>query len=358
MLLPNFLIDNAWSFGRADGTLIAPVVRFLSRGMVGGYSNPSEQCWEFVNGFLRFQTLSGETTTLFDDVQLDAGESPCELRGQSRVDTSVTHVLRRTRMPSLVNVGNSANSGAPIWLKSVNHTKQEARRNLVVLRAGRNSLHTQWPRDIDPEDRNWDLCLSWYDQEIPGNFDDCEYFIHQPKERKFSAIFEIFRKDSFLWNYEHIWLPDDDLMTSWRDINRLFNVVRRQDFPLAQPSLVPTSFVNHHVTATHPESLLRYTQFVEIMCPVFASDFLKICVPTFEGSIYGFGLDHVWATLLGRQASRMAIIDNIAVAHTRPMAGNYNFNEALEEGGLIESLYNAYVNFHADGALKGDIRNL
>ena len=36
------------------------------------------------------------------------------------------------------------------------------RRNLVVLRANAQSLHTQWPTNIAEEDRNWDLCISWY----------------------------------------------------------------------------------------------------------------------------------------------------------------------------------------------------
>lgn len=44
---------------------------------------------------------------------------------------------------------------------SVSRSDAGARRNLVVVRAGKNSLHPQWLDD--GRQRNWDLVVSVYD---------------------------------------------------------------------------------------------------------------------------------------------------------------------------------------------------
>lgn len=359
MSFHNSLIENAWSFSRNDGFLIAPIIRFLPRGVIGGYSHPSEQCWDFRDDYLRFQTISGETTTLFDEIKMD-GNGLYELSGNSRISPSCRHILKKTSMPSLGNLADADNdkNESFSWLKFIDTPINKLRRNLIILRAGHNSLHTQWSRNIDLDDRNWDLCISWYDKDIPNTVIDCEYFTHQPQERKFSAIYKILNNNNSLWSYDYIWMPDDDLMTSWRDINRFFNIIRRQNFSLAQPSVSSTSFVNHAITASNPDYLFRYSQFVEVMCPAFSKEALSICLPSFQESKYGFGLDHVWPSLLGRQAGRMAIIDNTCVEHTRPIGSNYNINEAVNEGRTIETLYGASVMFHTDGNMSGNIINL
>ena len=85
--------------------------------------------------------------------------------------------------------------------------------------------------------------------------------------------------------------------------------------------------------------LVRYTNFVELMCPVFSRSFLQICLPTFEASFSGFGLDHIWSQLGGRVPGRIAIIDDIAVAHTRPPNKNYDVLAAIMEERSMAELY-------------------
>lgn len=344
------LFSNTWKFTRADGQLIAPVLRFLPSGLVGGYNHNFERCWSVEGNNLSFRTIYGHTTTLFDEYVYD--EQGLQLmRGRSRIDASITHVLERIKMPSAVDFGQIASPDMPVFVTSED-VETKRRRNLVVLRANEQSLHKQWPIDINPADRNWDLCISWYGRELPEEIGFCEYFTHQANDRKFSAIYKLFLAGSPLFEYENVYLPDDDLMMTWSDINKLFNIFRISKVDLAQPSLVPTSYVTHPVTAQDTEYFLRYTSFVELMCPIFTREFLQVCLPTFEASVSGFGLDHIWSLMAGRAAGRIAVIDDIAVAHTRPPNKNYNVIDAIMEERSMSNLYNSSTSYQTFGGIQ------
>ena len=346
----NDLIGSTWAFSRENAGVIAPVVRFLPNGIIGGYIHPFERCWALVDGGLRFQTILGQTTTAFDEFDSD-DRGLARLKGPSRVDPSVMHVLDRVSMPSARDFGQMASNDIPQFSMAAS-IKHKRRRNLVVLRANAQSLHTQWPVNIAEEDRNWDLCISWYGSGLPQDLVGWEYFTHQPNDRKFSGIYKLFLDGSPLLDYENIFMPDDDLMMSWGDINKLFNIFRLGGFDIAQPSLVPTSYVTHPVTAQNPDYVLRYTSFVELMCPVFSRQFLQVCLPTFEASFSGFGLDHIWSQLAGRVPGRIAIIDDIAVAHTRPPNKNYNVVDAIMEERSIAGLYHASKSYETFGGIE------
>lgn len=336
---------STWKFYRADGQPIAPVLRFLPQGGVGGYIHESERCWSVDDNKLSLKNIYGQTTTLFEDYEFENGNLN-RMTGRSRIDPTVVHVLERVGMPTARDFGQSASADLPVFQQPDAPSKR--RRNLVVLRANEQSLHTQWPVDIDDADRNWDLLISWYGREMPQELGRHEYFTHQPNDRKFSAIYKLFLEGSPLLEYENLYLPDDDLTTSWSDINKLFNIFRLERLDLAQPSLVPTSYVTHPVTAQNPEFFLRYTNFVELMCPVFTREAFRICLPTFEASFSGFGLDHIWSALLGRLPGRVAVIDEIAVAHTRPPNKSYDVIAAILEENQMANLYQStkvYDNF-------------
>lgn len=347
---------STWRFSREDGRLIAPVLRFLPEGIVGGYIHESERCWSFDEQKFVLKNIFGQTTTVFDDYSFEDGNLS-RMTGRSRIDPTVVHVLERVSMPSARDFGQTVSDDVPVFTQPERPARP--RRNLVVLRANGQSLHTQWPVNIDDADRNWDLLISWYGREVPAEMPACEYFTHQPNDRKFSAIYKLFLEDSPFLDYENIYLPDDDLMTSWGDINKLFNIFRMERLELAQPSLVPSSYVTHPVTAQSAEFFLRYTNFVELMCPVFTRAAFRTCLPTFEASFSGFGLDHIWSLLLGRIPGRIAIIDDIAVAHTRPPNQSYNVIEAILEEHKMAHLYQstkAYDNF--GGIVRGKVAGI
>lgn len=347
------VISNAWRFSRGDGSIVAPLIRLLPRGIVGGYLNRSERSWRFRNGVLEFLDIDDVVTTQYCDVRYDSA-GVVQMTGPYRFNSNIHHVLDRVPMPSALDFGQSSRQSQAEFVRKPSPESSSGRRNLVVIRANELSLHPSWDRNIDESDRNWDLCVSWYGHEPAKDPGTCEYLTIQPEDRKFGAIHALFQPESPLWDYDQIWLPDDDLRTNWRDINRLFSICRRHQFDLSQPCLEPESFASHKATLLDSDYSLRYTNFVEVMCPLFSRNALRLCLPTFNGSISGWGLDLIWPCLLGRVHTRMAIIDDVAVAHTRPGGQNYDVSKAAEEMEKIMALYGSGIPLTTVGGLRKD----
>lgn len=347
----DYITSHTWSFSRTDGSMIAPIFRFLPDGRIGGHIHPNERFWEINDNVLLLKNITGETSTRINQFTWDE-DGIIKMSGPTRYTEENGHVFERITMPSFSDLGQESKWKGLSPFQKVLLPTAKKKKNLVVLRAGKNSLHTKWERNIDECDKNWDLCLSWYDAEIPEEMIECEYFSHQPNDRKFGPIFGLFEENSPLWAYDNIWLPDDDLETTWADINRMFNIFEQNHFDIAQPSLAPQSYVNHPITIQNPEFYFRYTTFVEVMCPVFRRDIWKVCVKPLDGSISGFGLDHIWIALQGRLCSRVAIIDDVSVVHTRPMGKNYDLDSAMHEGMQLMGLCCVGAFFYEVGGLR------
>jgi hypothetical protein len=97
----------------------------------------------------------------------------------------------------------------------------------------------------------------------------------------------------------------------------------------------PGCFPNHPLTEQREQVSFRYTQFVEIMCPIFSRRALQICLGTMRDTASGYGLDHLWPSLLGYPRGRIGIIDAVAAAHTRPIGNTYDINTAIGEQNAI-----------------------
>jgi hypothetical protein len=328
-----------WSFGLMGHRPYAPFMVLAPDGRIGNYQNTNEDGWLVLGGRLALMSRQGVPTTIFDQAQSENGEITA-LMGRVRVGgAGLVHVLRRVAHPAhpLHATPVETNRDA----RFLQRPSRPARPNLVVLRAGATSLHKSWVRDIDDEDRSWDLCISSYSPDPDPGFDEAEYGTHQPHQRKFQALHDLFFAGSPLWGYERIWFPDDDLMTRRSDINLIFHLARTYDLDLSQPSLLPVDgcFITHGITRQQPNSVLRYVDFVEIMCPVFSARALRICLGTFRDSLSGFGLDHLWPALLGGGRSRMAVIDATGVVHTRPLGQTYDIQAAVAEEAALLNAY-------------------
>jgi len=195
-------------------------------------------------------------------------------------------------------------------------------RHLVIVRAGDNSLHTDW---LGAEgERNWDIIVNYYGDN-PDLYYDREQRRIDSKGPKWPALYRLiadYRAD--ILAYDYIWFPDDDLVTNATDINRLFTDMAEFNLQLAQPSLTHDSIVGHPITLTNKSFRLRYVTFVEIMAPCFSRAFMEHCWHTFNENVSGYGLDFLWPAMLERK-DQVAIIDEIAVKHTRARGAQYAF---------------------------------
>lgn len=200
------------------------------------------------------------------------------------------------------------------------------RRNLVVVRAGDNSLHGGW---LEGEERQFDLLVSSYgNRERPAS-DRADYWIRQ-KGPKFPPLHDLFKAGIFS-DYQYVWLPDDDLKTSARTIDGFFEMCRSFSLKIAQPALAPGSYWSHDVTLAVRDSRLRFTNFVEVMCPAFSREALALCASTFEHADTAWGLDYAWRKLIQADQRSMAVIDAHTVLHTRPVGLRYDKDKAFAE---------------------------
>ena len=206
------------------------------------------------------------------------------------------------------------------------------RPHLVILRTGKNSLHTTWPKDLDGADRSWDLMLSHYADSDPA-CPDAEMIVRQ-QAFKFSAMHRLFKDIDWLKQYRAVWLCDDDIMTSWATINRMFALFEQYALLLAQPALTLDSYFARHITLQQADYLMRFTNYAEVMAPVFSAHALQICLPTFENAITAWGIDWAWPALLGNPWNKVAVIDATPVFHTRPIQQGDIYKNAADQEGI------------------------
>jgi hypothetical protein len=343
-LTASLIIPKTWLLIRSDGALLARHARLLASGHIGGCASINANRWEIVNGRLVFLDYLARETVVFNSSYMTE-DGMLALQGIVRDADGVTYLLRERQPLSRI----AEEHGDTHIVRSDRHSR---RPNIVVLRANRNSLHHAWLQDIAAEDRNWDLCISFYGEEdsfSPTDF--AEYHVIQNRDQKFSALHKLLYRDSPLWDYQHVMFPDDDLMMSWSSINRLFETSRCLGLHLAQPSLLPESVGFHKIVFQNKAFRLRFTNFVEIMTPIFSRTALELCVPTFANSPRGFGLDLIWPFLLGDQPCRIAVIDEVAVLHGRPLAMNYDVSQGHQEMLKVLNDYGCRWHIRECGAL-------
>jgi Protein of unknown function (DUF707) len=329
--------DRCWRFG-IDGVMThAPFLRLTRDGRITGYLNPNEYSWTIREGRLVLADDAGRASTLFDQCAVGEG-GLLVLKGSFR-DGGIVHVLEE-----IVADGDPVSPDPSVRL--IQRRPAGSRRNLVVLRANENSLHLLWKQDLLESERSWDLCNSFYGKAENFPPDDfAEYAVLQNRDRKFTALKKLMHADSVLWDYDYVMFPDDDLDMSWRDVNVVFAVCREYGLQLAQPSLDPRGFVNYLTTRQNPSYLLRFVSMVEVMTPIFSRQALRTCIHSFDLTASSFGVDYVWSKLVQGPQTKIAIIDKVAVRHTRPTGHNYDIQGAFAEGRALSARYGARDHF-------------
>jgi hypothetical protein len=192
-------------------------------------------------------------------------------------------------------------------------------RNLVIIRAGDHSLHPTWPGIAE---RDWSLVASCYggDRELYRDDPRCPRFDHPGG--KFEGIHALLTEHpALLADVDYVWLPDDDIEIEAETVSRLFRALPAYGLALAQPALSEDSFVNVPLTRRRPGSILRRTNYVEMMAPCFKKELLLELLPLFGGLRYGWALDHYWGAVAAKYGGA-GIFDVFTMKHTRePMTG-------------------------------------
>jgi len=185
---------------------------------------------------------------------------------------------------------------------------RERRKYLAIIRCG--ATHSL----VDDGGRNFDIALSLYARPTAHALDNCEYS-YCGGVNKYKAARQ-FIDDALLEKYVGFILLDEDLEITYSNLARFLDYCSAHEFQLAQPSLTSDSFFSHSQLLNAAPSGWRAVRMVEVMCPYFSSDALRIALSTFDLSYSTWGLDHVWPRLLNLEP---VVVDEFTIKHTRPM---------------------------------------
>lgn len=220
------------------------------------------------------------------------------------------------------------------------------RKNCVISAVGHNSLHKKWL--VNGDNRSFDLHLIVYDDSYGRFYNDADFLFFR-KGYKLKLVYDyLMQHPEYLEHYSYFFIPDDDIDTDAFQIERLFRAMEIYSLQIAQPSLRQSYYSFSHTLNVH-FSIMRYTNFVEMMLPCFSKDALHKVVETFNANESGWGIEYHWASLINSNEQDMAIIDDITMVHTRPVQtgrsqniiemqqymSKYNLSNTVKETGYL-----------------------
>ncbi|MBN9222092.1 MAG: hypothetical protein J0I79_29480 [Mesorhizobium sp.] len=209
-----------------------------------------------------------------------------------------------------------------------------ARRNLVIVRAGNNSLHQGWGAE-NPQ-CEFDLIVSYYGSD-PSIFRQPHENRVDYKGGKWDGIHALLRQQpELLDRYRYVWLPDDDIEADRATIEAMFENMHRLGLHVAQPALTLDSYYSHLPFLRCKSFEFRFIDKIEIMAPCLRADVLAKALPLFEHSMSGFGIDSLWTRLAAQNYGTSAVFDALPVRHTRPV-GTHLALEMLKSGRTAEA---------------------
>lgn len=194
----------------------------------------------------------------------------------------------------------------------------------VFSAVGNQSLHRDWILGK----HNFDLHIIVYDNSLEKYLNDTQH-ITKGKGYKFKLIYNYFIENpEFLEIYDYYYIPDDDILIDSYNILKLFDYMEKYHLKIAQPALYDSYYTFSH-TIRERYSILRFTNFVELMQPCFSRDALKKVLFTFNENESGWGIDYHWGKIISSKGDEMAIIDDVRSVHSRPVS-SYNSENRRE----------------------------
>ncbi|MGE3539053.1 MAG: hypothetical protein AB7N91_16675 [Candidatus Tectimicrobiota bacterium] len=161
-------------------------------------------------------------------------------------------------------------------------------------------------------ERNFDVWITYYGDHT-NRLRNVADFYNARKGGKFPNLHYVYTHwKEILAHYEAIMVMDDDIIIHGSDISKLFAIRQQYDLWILQPAFSPAGKVSHAITRVRPWAFMRYTNFVELTCPLFRKDKLDTFMAIYNPVLVGWGIDWWFLDVLGPQLeNRVAIVDAI-----------------------------------------------
>lgn len=213
-----------------------------------------------------------------------------------------------------------------------------AKKVLVVgiIMADRKNLASKLVRDF-ASSKNHDVRQKWVSLfgafDLPGDVDRAAVDVAELGAMPRSTLLNRLVGPEDLLAYDYVIVSDDDLRLPTDFLDDYIDVVECLGFSLSQPARTWYSHISHPITKRDRQCIARQTRFVEIgplVC--IRRDVFGLVFPFPEASGMGWGLDFVWANLLGAHGSKLGIIDALPIDHSiRGTGATYGRKAAKKE---------------------------
>ena len=231
-------------------------------------------------------------------------------------------------------------------------------KNLVICCAGDKSLHTNYSNT----DKFDTLIIHYGDDEAKATKykDECTFFARK-KGIKFNLVWSVINEGvsgltkEALFEYDYIFLVDDDILTNADDISEIFNQMQIQGIDLAQGALSKDSYITWQILKQNGEKQ-RSLNTVEIMMPFFSKRFFAEQYKFWEYLYTGFFLDtYIWNKIISDNQWKCVVFDNIPMKHTRQL-GKGDVYQAVKRNGInpFDELQKAFKELGIDGSVYKD----
>ena len=168
---------------------------------------------------------------------------------------------------------------------------------LIYTSAGRNANIKQW---CSSANRNYDIWVTNYTDTTSLNKEYSDFY-NEHKGSKFQNLKAVFQEHrELLSKYKAFLVTDDDIIISPNSLSALFNTLEKNDLWMLQPAFSRFGKISHPITKRKLFSSLRYTNFVEVTCPLFKTEKLLDFLSVYDSELSTcYGLDWWFSHHLG-----------------------------------------------------------
>ncbi|WP_096087563.1 hypothetical protein [Agaribacterium haliotis] len=189
---------------------------------------------------------------------------------------------------------------------------QASKPYLVFSSVGDQALIESWCKGKGRD--SFDLAVFYYGDSEPEYLAAADY-VQKRKGSKFQNLKAFYSANSaVLANYDAVLVLDDDIEIDADRIAYLFELRKKLELWLIQPSFSYDGKISFEHTQQNPKYRYRFTNFVEMNCPLFVEHKLADFMSIYDGSLPGWGMDWWYHNVIGgAEQNKIAIVDEVAV---------------------------------------------
>lgn len=164
--------------------------------------------------------------------------------------------------------------------------------------------------------RDFDVLIAWYgsDEAVEQSLRSTADLFLNATGGKFQNLWTLWQRGELtLDGYDSVFVADDDVSLTSRQIAALFRRRRELDATILSPAHSTRGVVSHRCMFYRPDCDHHFTNFVENGTPVFRTDALIRFLNDFDGSLVGWGIDYWYTNLFDEDPGRRYVVDNSVI---------------------------------------------